>query len=258
MSKLYVGATNDFNCLNDIVGILLQTLLQLFTDGQHWCGTEAITGMHTHGIDVFDEANSYHLVLAVPHDFELKLFPSENRFFDQDLAHYARAHAALCQRLELFHVVRKTAARAAHRIRRPDHARKTDLFDGLLRLVIAIRNNTLRHLDAKRVHRVFERLPVLASLDGIQLHADHLHAVLVEHSCLRQLGAKVEARLATQIRQKCIRPFLLDDLRHLFQCESFHVCCVGCAGIGHDRGRIRVRQHNLVAERAKRLARLRS
>ena len=55
-------------------------------------------------------------------------------------------------------------------------------------------------------------MAVLAALDGVDLHADHLHAVLLQHARAGQLRGEVQAGLPAQVGQQGVGPLLGDDL----------------------------------------------
>jgi hypothetical protein len=50
------------------------------------------------------------------------------------------------------------------------------------------------------------------------------------------------------------RPFFLDDVRHVGQVQGFHVSGIRHAGVGHDGGRVRVDQDDLIAQFSEGLA----
>ena len=68
MGELDVRAADDADLLNDLVGLLLQALLQILADSEHRGGAEGVARVHAEGIDVLDEADGDHVVLRVAHD----------------------------------------------------------------------------------------------------------------------------------------------------------------------------------------------
>ncbi len=160
--------------------------------------------------------------------------------------------------MQLFSVPREAAARAAHSVSRPDHDRVADLLNDLLGFLNARCDLTARHRDFEAVHRVLECLPVFAALDRVCLNADHLNAVFREHAALVQRGGQVEPGLAAEIRQHRIRPLDFNYLLDRFGVQWLDVCPVRHAGVGHDRCRIGVHQHDLVTGLTQRLASLRA
>ena len=101
-------------------------------------------------------------------------------------------------------------------------------------------------------------MPIFAAFDGVDLHPDHLHAVGLEYAGPVQFGGEIQARLAPQVREQRVGFLLRHHLRHGVQRERFDVGCIRHAGIGHDRGGIRVDEDNLVAQASQGLAGLRA
>ena len=82
--------------------------------------------------------------------------------------------------------------------------------------------------------------------------------ILFQHAVSSQIHGHVQAGLPAQRGQQRIRPLALDDLGHDLPSQRLDVGPVRRLRIGHDRGRIRVDQHDLVALFAERLAGLRA
>ena len=256
--ELDVRAADDLDGFDDVVGVFLQSLLQFRVDRQHGSGTVGVARVDPHGVDVFDEADGDHLILRVADDFQFEFFPTLDRFFDQHLSDDTRRKTPRRHFTELVHIVNESSSGTAHRIGGPHDRRQADAPENGLRLLQRVRDFALGHGDAQAVHRVFEGLSVLAAFNGIDLDADHLHAVFFQHARLVQLGGEVQSRLTAKIRQQCIRPLFPDDLGHRLDRKRFDVRDVGRAGVGHDRGRVGVGQDDLVAETPQRLACLRA
>ena len=72
--------------------------------------------------------------------------------------------------------------------------------------------------------------------------------------CWCQVHGQVQAGLAAEGGQQGVGPLGLDHLGHDFPGQRLDVGAVGHARIGHDRGRIGVDQHDLVALLAQGLA----
>jgi hypothetical protein len=100
----------------------------------------------------------------------------------------------------------------------------------------------------------FEKQTVLALLDGLRLRADHAHAVFFQRARAMQRHRGVQRRLAAERRQEHIRLFLDDDLLHHLRRDRLDVSAEGELRIGHDRGRVRIDEHHLVAFLAQGLA----
>ena len=70
--------------------------------------------MHTHRVEVFNRADDDAIVVAVAHDFHLKLFPSEQRLFNQQLVSWRCFQAPLADGFKFFGVVRNTTTGTTH------------------------------------------------------------------------------------------------------------------------------------------------
>ena len=155
--------------------------------------------MHAQGVDILNEADGDHLTLGVPDHFQLQLFPAQNRFLHQDLAHQRGLQAPGADGFQLLRVVDQAAAGAAHGIGGTQHHGIAQVVRNLQGLVHRIGHLTAGHLDAQLVHGFLEFDPVLAPLDGVHLDADDLHAVFVQNTVFRQLRTEVQAGLAAQV-----------------------------------------------------------
>ena len=102
-------------------------------------------------------------------------------------------------------------------------------------------------LQADLPHRLLEFFAILGLANHVGPGADHLHAVLCQHAVLVQFHRQVQGRLAAQRRQQGVGPLGLDHLGDDFPGQRLDVGPIGHARIGHDRGRIRIDQHDLVA-----------
>ncbi len=114
-------------------------------------------------------------------------------------------------------------------------------------------------LEADLRHRVAEEGAVLGLVDGGGVRADHLDAEFVEHAHLLEREGGVERGLAAHGGQEgeaacAVAALLLDDLRDDFRGDRLDIGRVREVGIGHDRGRVRIDQHDPVALGAQRLA----
>ena len=115
-----------------------------------------------------------------------------------------------------------------------------------------------RHLDADLLHRVAEQQPVFADLDGVDLRADQLDAVLREDALLVQRHREVQRGLSADGGQHGVGPLLRDDRFDDLGRERLDVGPVRELRVGHDRRRVAVDQHDLEPFGLERLARLRA
>ena len=70
----------------------------------------------------------------------------------------------------------------------------------------------LRRVEADLAHRIFEQQAVFGLLDGVDLGADQLDAVLVEHAGFGQFDREIQAGLPADGREQRVGPLLADDL----------------------------------------------
>ena len=143
-------------------------------------------------------------------------------------------------------------AKPAHRERRPHDDRQAELCDGLADLVHGETHPGLRGLAADLGDDVLEPLPVLAALDGLEVGADHLDAVLLQDALLVELDGGVQRGLPAERREHrvdlvaalgLLGEYLLDERGG----DRLDVGVVGELRVGHDGRRIRVDQAHLQA-----------
>ena len=84
----------------------------------------AVTRMHSHGIDVFDGADDDDVVVEVAHHFELVLFPTDHGGLDQDLRYRTQIQTVPYYALELLGIVGNAPTRSPESKRGPrDHGK---------------------------------------------------------------------------------------------------------------------------------------
>ena len=108
-------------------------------------------------------------------------------------------------------------------------------------------NRRLSRLESDLAHRVTEELAVFGHVDGVTRRTDQLAIELLEHALAHEIERRVERGLTTHRRQHRIRALLLDDAGDGAPIDRFDVGRIGHAGVGHDRGGIRVHQNDPVA-----------
>ena len=123
-------------------------------------------------------------------------------------------------------------------------------------LVEAVRQAAPGALQADLLHALLEQVAVLGLADRLGGGADQLAAVPLQRPALVQGQADVQAGLAAERRQDGVGLLDGDDLLDDLGRDRLDVGPVGHLGVGHDRGRVRVDQDDLVPLLAQRLARL--
>ncbi len=112
--------------------------------------------------------------------------------------------------------------------------------------------------DAGAAHGLAKGFPILGSVDGFTIRADHLDAQFFKYSGLRNLERRVEAGLSAKGGQERVRPFLPEHGCQHLGGDRLDIGVIRHLGISHDGGWIRVEQHHLIAFFLERLARLRA
>src|SRR5690606_34058208 len=218
---------------------------------------DAVAGMHAHRVEVLDRADDHDRVVRVAHHLELVLLPPEHRLLDEDAAHRGVVQPLADDADELPLVPGDAAAGAAEGEARPDDRGEADRLDELEGLLEAGDEAAGRRLEADARHRLLEELAVLALLDRGVVRADELHAVALEDALLVEPRGQVQGGLTAQGGQQRVGPLDPYHLGNELGREGLDVGAVGHVRVGHDRGGVRVHQHDLEAGRAQGLAGLR-
>ena len=208
---------------------------------------DRLARVHAHRVDVLDRADHDHVVGVVAHHLELVFLPTDDAALDQDLRDRARREPALGDALHLAVIVRDAGAAAAEDVRGPHDHRIADLGRDRERFVDRVRDARRRDAQADLGHRGLEPLAVLGGADRLDAGADHLDAVRVEHAGFVELDREVETGLAAERREQRVGTLLVDDALERRHVERLDVGRVGELGVGHDRGRVRVHEHDAEA-----------
>ena len=183
VGELDVGAADHLDRLDDVVGVLLQPLLQLRGRWSAWARCSSESPVCTPMASTFSMKQTVIIWFLASRTTSSSSSSqprtdSSTRIWPTRLA----GEPALGDDPQLLHVVDQPAAGAAHRVGRADDDGIAELRGDLLGLFHACGDLAARHVDAQPVHRLLEAMTVLAALDGVDLHADHLDAVLVQHA----------------------------------------------------------------------------
>ena len=212
--------------------------------------------MHAHRIHVLDEADGNHVIVLVPDNLQLQLFPAQNGFFHQDLTDDTGLQTPGADGFQFFFIINQAAASTAHGISRTQHDRIAQFIRDGQRFFHAVGNLAPGHADAQLVHGFLELDAVFTPLNGVHLHTDYFYAVFIQYAGFVQFRAQIQARLAAQVRQQCIRPFLGDDLFHPFQIQRLNIGFIRHLRVRHNRRRIGIHQYDLIAQAPQCLASL--
>ena len=222
------------------------------------CDGDRVAGMHSHGVDVLDGAHDDGVVVPVAHDLHLELFPADDALLDEYLAH-GRQRDSVCHDVaKLIDVVGDAATGAPHRERRANHARKSHLGGDGLAFRHGIGVTAAWHVETDSGHGLAKEPSILSLPDHVEFGADELDAVLLEDPLLGEGHGTVQTGLSAHRGKQRVGALGGDDLLDELRSDGLEVCAIGEAGVGHDRGRVAVDEHDLEAVVAQDLARLRA
>ena len=208
---------------------------------------DAVAGVHAHRIEVLDRADDHDVVGPVAHHLELELAPTQHRLLEQDLGDRRGLEPTADHACEVVLGVHDAAALPAEREGGPDDERETDLGDRGKGIVDRVSDRAARHAQPGLGHRLAEALAILGALDRVDVRADQLDPVALERAVLVQGLGQVERGLAAEGGQQGVWALPFDHLAHRPGEQRLDVGRGGHLRIGHDRGRIGVDQHHLVA-----------
>ena len=246
--KLHVGAAGlDADLLQNGERGHAHALILKVGEGLRRRHGDGVAGMHTHGVEVLDGAHDDAVTGVVTHDLHLVLFPALDGFLDQHLVGGRELQALAHDGDELLVGVSDAAAGAAEGKARAQYAGIAHALGDSLGVGHAVGIARARDLQANLGHGLVKELSVLAALDGGQVAADHLDAVLVERTVLCQLDGDVQTGLAAQRGQQRVRAFFLDYTLDKLGGDRLNIGAVGQARVGHDGRRVGVDQDDLKA-----------
>ena len=246
--ELHVGAAAlDADLLEDGQRCVAHLLVLDIGEGLGRGHGDGVAGVHAHGVKVLDGADDDAVAHAVAHDLHLVLFPADDGLLDQHLAGGRQVEALAHDIAQLVAVVGDAAAGAAQGEGGAQHQGEAQLVCQLLCLGHAVGVAAARALKADALHGLGKELAILALLDGLQVAADELDAVLVEHAAFCQGDGAVEAGLAAHVGQQGVRALLGDDVFDGLGGDGLDVGAGGGLGVGHDGGRVGVDEDDLVA-----------
>ena len=212
--------------------------------------------MDAHRVDVLDRADDHDVVVVIAHHLELELAPSDHRLVEQHLTDRRGLDPAGGDRPQLVDRARDAASAPAERERRANDAGQAEVGQRVERLCDRRRDRALGHRQAGAFHRLAEQVAILGTGDRVVVGADQLDAELSQRPVLVQRLRQIQRRLPAKRRQQRVGALALDHLADRARQQRLDVGRVGELGVGHDRGRVRVDEHDLVALLAQDLARL--
>ena len=183
----------------------------------------------------------------VTHDLHLILFPALDGLLDQHLVGGRELQALAHDGDEFLVGVSDAAAGATEGKARAQYTGIAYALGDSLGVGHAVGIARARDLQADLGHGLVKELTVLAALDGGQVAADHLDAVLVERAVFRQLDGGVQTGLAAQCGQQRVRALFLDYALDKLGGDGLDIGAVGKTRVGHNGRRVGVDQDDLKA-----------
>ena len=157
--------------------------------------------------------------------------------------------------LEVLARARDAAAAPAEREGRAHDARQAELAAARRGASLDARGDrALGHAQAGLGHRLAEQLAVLGAGDRLVVGADQLDAEALQRAVVVQRLGQVQRGLAAERAEQRVGALALDHLRDRAGQQRLDVGRVGELRVGHDRRRVGVDEHDLVALLAQHLA----
>ena len=233
---------------------IAQNLVFLVRQGLGRGHGDRVAGVHAHGVEVFNRAHDDAVVRFVAHHFHLVLFPTQQRFFNQQFIGGRGFQTALANGFELFRVVGDAPTSAAQGEAGPNNDRKTHCFLNRPSIVQTVRDARTCGTQTNLGHGVFELQAVFGFVNGFWRGTNQLDGftcvlttVLVQHAVVPQVQCTVQCGLTAHGGQNGIGAFFGNDFFNRFPGDRFDVSHIGRRRIGHDRGRVAVDQNNFKA-----------
>ena len=246
--KLHVGATGlDADLLQNGERGHAHALILKVGERLRRRHGDGVAGVHAHGVEILDGAHDDAVAGVVAHDLHLILFPALDGLLDQHLVGGRKLQTLAHDGDELLVGVSDAAAGAAEGKARAQYAGIAHALGDSLGVGHAVGIARARDLQANLGHGLVKELAVLAALDGGQVAADHLDAVLVERAVLCQFDGGVQTGLAAQRGQQRVRALFLDYALDKLGGDGLDIGAVGQARVGHDGRRVGVDQDDLKA-----------
>ena len=203
--------------------------------------------MHPQRIEIFDRADDDDVVVGVAHHLQLVFLPTKDRFLDQHFRNGRQLQAAANHVVEFAPIVRHRRAAPSHGETRSQHAGQANHLEHFVGFGQIVHRPPAANLQPDLHHRLFEFFAILGLANDVGPGTDHLYPVFGQHAVLVQFHRQVQRRLAPQRRQQRVGPLGFDHPGNDFPGQRLDVGAIGHARIGHDRRRIRIDQHHLIA-----------
>ncbi|CAB4794963.1 unannotated protein [freshwater metagenome] len=247
--ELHIGSAGlDTDSTDTGKRCVAHALVLDITERLRWSHRDRVAGVYAHWIEVLDRADDDAVVVAVTHDFEFVFFPAGDAGLNQNLADGAARNSLTGQVCELFECRCDTGAAATKDVGRTNDAWKANGFEHLDGFVESVSNATRWHIETDLDHRLLELLAIFGCGNCLCVCADELRGSRhTNETALEQGHCNVERSLTTHRWEHCVGTLALNNARHDLGSEWLDVRGIGEIGVGHDGGRIRVREDDAVA-----------
>ncbi len=156
---------------------------------------DRIARVDSHGIEILDGTDDDDVVVLVAHHLHLELFPTEDRFLQQDFMDGRGVEPPVDLFVERLPVVGDAGTRPPQRKAGTDYGRKPDVLEHRAGLFQAVDRSALAHIQADLFHGQAKLVPFFGLGNHLGVGPDHFHAVLREHSLFRELHRQIQPRL---------------------------------------------------------------
>ena len=219
----------------------------MFIQGENRGYDDGVSGVHADRIHILHPADGNCPVIRIPHDLKFNFLITFDALFNQHLMNGGETEGIDADLLKFLLIVCKSASRASEGKCRAQYNGIADFLGGpfcMLQIIGDLGGND--RLPDGLAH-LLEEFAVFGALNALAACAQKLNSALVQNAFALQLHCKVQACLTADAGDDRIRPFVTQDFSHVVKRQRFHVDFVGDRGVCHDRGRVGVDQHNLVA-----------
>src|SRR5690606_37022899 len=157
--------------------------------------------MDPHGIKILDRANDNDVADVVTQQFKFKLLPAQDALFDEHLVYRRSVEAAVQRVVKLLRVVNEAATGSAQCVGRSDYKRETDFLSDLLALQERRGRGAAADANAEFLHFQPEFLAIFGCLDGVDVHTNYPHPVMLPQTCFLALDTEIQRSLAAHCGQ---------------------------------------------------------
>ena len=216
--------------------------------GERLCGGygNAVARVNAHGVEVFDGAHDDAVIGLVADYFHLKLFPAQQRFFNQQLGGGRSLQPTAANGFKFFGVVSHAATCAAQREARANYNGKAYGFLYIPRLSHVVRYARACRTQTNARHGIFELEAVFSLVNYFGCSTNKLDLVFMQHAVAPQVQRTIECCLPAHGGQNGIGALFGNDFLDRLPGNGLNVSYIGCGRVGHDGGRVAVNQNNAV------------